>query len=234
MYGYMGKVLRINLSNESVTEEQLSEDIARKYIGGCGLGAKFLADETGPDTDPLGPDNIMVFATGPLNGSGLFNSDRFDVVSKSPLTGIFAEASAGGYWANKFKRCGYDALIIKGASKKPVYINITDEKVEIKDAAFIWGKDTFDSTDLLKEAEGKDAKAAVIGEAGEKQVLISCIITDGIHGRALGRCGLGAVMGSKNLKAVVVNGKLKAELSDKEVIKNISKKMSIKIKSDMK
>ncbi len=137
MNGYMGKILRINLSTKSITEEKLEEDTARKYIGGCGLGAKFLMDETGPETDPLGSDNIMVFATGPLNGSGLFNSDRFDVVSKSPLTGIFAESSAGGYWAGKFKRCGFDALVIKGASKKPVYINIIDDTVEIKDAGFI-------------------------------------------------------------------------------------------------
>jgi aldehyde:ferredoxin oxidoreductase len=230
----MGKILRIDLSTSSVKVDELEEKTARKYLGGCGLGSKILSDETGPETNPLGAENVMVFASGPLNGSGLFNSNRFDVVSKSPLTGIFAESSAGGYWGGKFKACGYDALVIKGVSEKPVYISITETSVEIKDAAFIWGKDTFDSTDILKEAEGKNAKAAVIGEAGEKQVLISCIITDGIHGRALGRCGLGAVMGSKNLKAVVVNGNLKPKLADSTVIKNISKSMSVLIKQNMK
>ncbi len=233
MYGYMGKILRINLSTGEIFEDALNMDVARSFIGGSGLGAKILSDETDPSTNPLEPENILVFATGPLNGTGLFNSDRFDVVSKSPLTGIFAESSAGGYWSVKFKRCGYDALVIKGKASTPVYISIKDKSVEIKDAKSIWGKDTFDSTDLLKEAEGSDSKVAVIGKAGEKQVLISSIITDGIHGRALGRCGLGAVMGSKNLKAVVVNGSIKVDVYNKEKIKEISKKMSVIIKKDM-
>ncbi len=234
MKGYMGKILRVNLTDREISQEILEEDAAWLFIGGCGLGTKILIEETGPETDPLGPENVLIFATGPLNGSALFNSDRFDLVSKSPLTGIYAESSAGGYWGNKFKRTGYDALVVKGASDKPVYINITDEKVEIKDASGLWGKDTFDTTDMLKKLEGESARAAVIGEAGEKQVLISCIITDGLHGRALGRCGLGAVMGSKMLKAVVVNGNKQIEMDSPEQIRNISKKMSGIIKNDMK
>ena len=138
MKGYMGKILKVDLTTFSVRTEVLDEETARMFIGGSGLGVKILADETGPGTDPLGPDNILVFATGPLNGSGLFNSDRFDLVTKSPLTGIFGESSAGGYWGNKFKRCGYDALVVSGASKKPVYLSITESSVEIKDAGFVW------------------------------------------------------------------------------------------------
>ncbi len=234
MFGYMGKILKIDLTTGSIEEEKLDEQTARKYLGGCGLGAHILSKETDKNTDPLGPENVIVFAVGPLTGSSLFNSNRFDVVSKSPLTGIFAESSAGGYWGGKFKACGYDALVVKGTASKPVYVSITDRSVEIKSAEHVWGKDTFESTDILKEVEGKAAKVAVIGEAGEKQVLISCIISDGIHGRALGRCGLGAVMGSKNLKAVVVNGKLKPRPANPEMIKKISKTMSSLIKQNMK
>ena len=155
----MGKILRIDLSTDTITENFLQEHTARQFLGGSGLGAKILSDETGPETDPLGPENIMIFAAGPLNGTGLFNSNRFDVVSKSPLTGIFAESSAGGYWGGKFKACGYDALVISGASSKPVYISITDTSVEIKDAGFIWGKDTFESTGETYRKRGQRSQS---------------------------------------------------------------------------
>ena len=153
MTGYMGKILRVNLTDRSVTEEATDEAVMRQYLGGCGLGAKLLFDMTGVDTDPLEPDNPMIFATGPLTGTALFNSDRIDLVTKSPLTGIFAESSAGGFWAGRFKKCGYDALVITGASDKPVYLNITDDTAEIKDAADLWGKDCFETDSLLREKE---------------------------------------------------------------------------------
>lgn len=233
MTGYMGKILKINLSSGSITDEAIDESTMRQYLGGSGLGARLLFDSTDADTDPLGPDNPLIFATGPLTGTPLFNSDRIELVTRSPLTGIFAEASAGGFWAGRFKKCGYDALVVTGAADAPVYINITDEGAEIKDASGLWGKDTFETTDLLRAAEGEKARACVIGPAGENLVNIACVITDGRHGRALGRCGVGAVMGSKNLKAVVANGSRKVPVADPEAIRAINKRMAGLIKQDM-
>lgn len=221
----MGKILRIDLSSGKTEVEDLSDAVAEKYIGGCGLGAKMLYEETVKDTDPLGSDNPLIFAVGPVNGTRAFNSDRFDVVSKSPLTGIFAEANCGGYWGAKFKRCGYDALVVTGKADSPVYIYIDDNDVGIRDAGKYWGKDTFETTEMFKKDLGKDVKAAVIGPAGEKLVKYGCLISDGKHGRATGRCGLGAVMGSKNLKAVVVNGTKKVEIADEDGMSELMKKL---------
>lgn len=231
--GFMGKILNVDLTSGKITETALDDITARQYIGGSGLGAKLLFDEKALDCDPLGPDNIIIFAVGPLTGSSLFNSDRFDVITKSPLTGIYAESSAGGYWAAKFKKCGYDALIIRGKSSSPVYLAISDGKAELKDASFCWGKDTFASTELLIEAQGAGTKAAVIGPGGENQVKLSGIVSDGKHGRLAARCGVGAVMGSKMLKAVTVNGTGKVELADRETIVAINKNMAAVIKANM-
>ena len=197
--GYHGKVLQVDLSARRVSVEQLEDAAARAFIGGSGLGAQILFQQTNQQTQPLAPENVMVFSTGPLTGSRVFSSNRFSAVAKSPLTGIFAEASAGGYWAGSFKACGYDALVLKGCADRPVYLYIDEERVKIADADFIWGKDTIQSTESLRARHGDKAKAAVIGVAGEKQVNLANIITDDVHGRVLGRCGLGAVMGSKNL-----------------------------------
>lgn len=223
--GYMGKILRIDLSRRKFDTEDYNDTIAEKYIGGSGLGTKILYEETTKDTDPLGPDNPLIFAVGPVNGTRAFNSDRFDTVSKSPLTGIFAEANCGGYWGAKFKKCGYDALVVTGKSDSPVYINIDDNGVEIRDAKKYWGKDTFETTDLFKKDLGDDVRVATIGPAGEKLVKYSCLISDGKHGRATGRCGLGAVMGSKNLKAIVVNGTKKVEIADEDRMSRIMKEL---------
>lgn len=230
--GYMGKILRVDLSTRKIETEELTDAVAEKFLGGSGLGAKILYEETSVETDPLGPDNLLFFGVGPMTGTKTFNSDRFEAVSKSPLTGIYGEANVGGYWGSTFKKCGYDAIVIKGKSDSPVYINIHDEKVEIKDASHIWGKDTFEATGILKEEAGKTAKAAVIGQAGENLVKIAGIITDGHHGRALGRCGFGAVMGSKNLKAVVVNGTKNIEIADAEKMKSVSRQLGPKMKED--
>ena len=233
MKGYMGKILIVNLTSREIQEKETDEEIMRQYLGGSGIGARLLFEYTTSETNPLSPENPLIFATGPLTGTGLFNSDRFDLVTKSPLTGIFAESSAGGYWSGRFKKCGYDALIVIGKASGPVYLNITDDKVEIKDASDLWGKDTFETTTILREREGDKARAAVIGPAGEKLVNLACIITDGKHGRALGRCGVGAVMGSKNLKAVVANGTKSVSIADKDAIKKINKSMAAAIKENM-
>ena len=214
--GFTGRLLRVNLTTSETEVSQIPENVLRKFLGGNGLGIKYLYEETGPETDPLGPENLLIFSVGPLTGTGFYNSDRFQVVTKSPATGIYMGASCGGFWSSRFKKCGYDAMIISGKADSPVYLNITDTAVEVKKADHLWGKDTFETNEILLEAEGKNARAAVIGPAGENLVKIACIIADGRHGRAAGRGGVGAVMGSKNLKAVVVNGKLPVELADKE------------------
>ena len=229
--GFFGKLLRVDLSTGKSVVEEISDKVQRKFLGGNGFGIKYLYEETGPETDPLGPENLLIFSVGPLTGTGFYNTDRFQVITKSPATGIYMGASCGGFWASKFKKCGYDAMVITGKADKPVYLSLTDSSVEIKDATHLWGKDTFESNDLLKEAEGKTARAAVIGPAGENLVKIACIISDGRHGRAAGRGGVGAVMGSKNLKAVVVNGKQQVGLADKEEFRALSKSMAAEMKT---
>lgn len=234
----MGTIAVVDLTAGEITMQATDEAVMRAFIGGCGLGAKLLFDYTAADTnpgdiDPLGPENPLIFAAGPLTGTTLFNSDRFDLVTKSPLTGIFAESSAGGHWGSRFKKCGFDALIITGASDTPVYLNLTNDSVEIRDAEDLWGKECFETTDILRNREGKNARACVIGPAGENLVRIACILTDGRHGRALGRCGVGAVMGSKKLKAIVANGTKPVTVAKPEEITTINKAMAAKIKKDM-
>ena len=223
--GYMGRILRVDLSSGKVAAEELTDEVAREFIGGSGLGTKILYDETTPDTDPLGPENRLIFATGPLTGTMLFNTDRFDVVARSPLTGAFGESSSGGYWGGKFKACGYDALVIKGKAEGPVYLYLDNDRAEIRDAAHLWGKETFQSVELLQGEHGAAAKAAVIGPAGENLVRFANMITDGLHGRAVGRCGMGAVMGSKRLKAVVVNGSKAVPVADPEGLRALQKRL---------
>ncbi|MEW6660953.1 MAG: aldehyde ferredoxin oxidoreductase family protein [Bacillota bacterium] len=204
--GYTAKVLRVNLSTWSITVEQLEEKILRKYIGGVGLAAKFFLEEVPANTDPLSPDNMLIFATGPLVGTAVPTSGRHAVVAKSPLTGIWGESDAGGYWGKELKWAGYDMLLISGRALYPVYLLITNEGVRIEDASHLWGKDTFETSEFLTKEAVPGGVAAVIGPAGEKQVKLAAIMHDGKHGRAAGRAGLGAVMGSKNLKAIVVKG----------------------------
>lgn len=230
--GYMGKIAEVNLTTEEITIRDFPEDIAKKYLGGSGFGAKVLYDETGPETDPLGPENPLIFAAGPVTGTRSFNSDRFEVISKSPKTGIYGEASCGGHWGSRFKKCGFDALIIRGKSPKPVYLRITEDTVEIKDAAEYWGKDTFYTHEKLKSLEGEKSEVACIGMSGEMMLPIASIIAEGRHGRAAGRTGVGAVMGSKNLKAVTVNGDKTVEVADKDLILSTNKALTQSMKVD--
>jgi aldehyde:ferredoxin oxidoreductase len=228
--GYWGKILRVDLSSGRTTTESFDDDRARKYIGGSGLGAKMLYDETDGETDPLGAENPLIFAVGPLTGTRVYNSNRFQVVSRSPLTGIYGEANCGGFWGEVFKNCGYDAMVITGQSKKPVYLYIDGEAVRIEDGTALWGKETFETDRYMKEKYGKPAEAAVIGPAGENLVKISNIVTDGEHGRAVGRCGMGAVMGSKKLKAVVVKGDKKVAVANEEKVKEMMKALAPNMK----
>ena len=217
MFGSIwNKILRVNLSTGEISTQSFEEDVWRKYIGGSGLCAKIVSDETDGRTDPLSPDNVLAVMTGPLAGTGIPCAGRFHAAAKSPLTGILGEGNCGGNFSVKFKKAGYDGIVVTGASDQPVYINIEDDKVEILDAAALWGKDSFETDALLKEKHGKGTENLYIGPAGERLVKISALMNAGREGRAIGRCGLGAVMGSKKLKAISVNGTKKVPLANPE------------------
>lgn len=210
--GYVGRVLRVDLSKLSVTQHKLDESLARRYIGGRGLNSKVLYDEVGAGVDPLGPENVLIFGVGPLNGTTAPGSGRWTVTAKSPLTGILGDSNAGGRFGAELKYAGFDQVIVKGRAEHPVYLWIDDENVQIKDAAHLWGKTTWECEDTIKQDLGdREVKIASIGPAGERLVRYACIITD--KGRAAGRTGMGTVMGSKRIKAVAIRGDKDVEIA---------------------
>ncbi|MCF7936671.1 MAG: aldehyde ferredoxin oxidoreductase family protein [Synergistales bacterium] len=214
MYGWTGTVLRVDLTAGKVTKEATRMDDAERYVGGRGLGTKYFCDEVDPKVDPLGPENKLIFAGGPLTGTLSPSSGRFNVVTKGPLTGTIAASNSGGFWGPDLKYAGYDMIIFEGKAEKPVYLWVHDDSVELRDAGELWGKKTDEATDTLLEATDPKAKVACIGPAGENGVLFACIMND--KHRAPGRSGVGAVMGSKNLKAVVVRGTGKVQIAEEE------------------
>ncbi|HDL60200.1 MAG TPA: aldehyde ferredoxin oxidoreductase [candidate division WOR-3 bacterium] len=219
---YAGKLLRINLSTGKIKKEDIPENLLKKFIGGRGLASKYLYDEIDPTVDPLSPDNKLIFTTGPLTGTPAPTGGRYMVVTKGPLTGTIASSNSGGFWGAELKRAGYDMIIIEGKSEKPVYILIKDDEVAIKDASHLWGLNTHETTDkLLVESGEHTAKVACIGPAGEKLVKFACVIND--KHRAAGRTGVGAVMGSKMLKAILVKGTKKIVAFDEEKFRQVIK-----------
>ena len=228
MSGYMGKILRVNLTDRTVKVEPLDLKVAQKYLGSRGLGVKIMLDEVPAKVDPFSEENKIIIATGALTGAPVPTSGRYMVISKSPLTGTIAIANSGGYWGPKFKATGHDAIIFEGKADKPVYLYIEDDKIEIKDASHIWGKTVSEATEIIKE-DHDGANVLSIGPAGEKLSLMASIMND--LDRAAGRGGIGAVMGSKNLKAVVVKGSKKVSLFDEEKVKKVSSE-KIKILRD--
>ena len=204
MYGWTGTTLRVNLTNGDISKEPTNMENARNFFGARGLGTKILYDEVDPKVDALSPENKLIFAPGPLTGTFGPSVGRYNVVTKGPLTGAIAASNSGGSFGPEMKFAGYDMLILEGKAKKPVYLWINDGQVEIRDASKIWGKEVPDTTDLIRAETDEGAKVACIGPAGEKQVLFACIMNEMY--RAAGRSGVGAVMGSKNLKAVAVVG----------------------------
>ncbi|MEE4605527.1 MAG: aldehyde ferredoxin oxidoreductase family protein [Desulfobacteraceae bacterium] len=223
MHGWMSKILRVNLVNGKSTVESLDPIVAKEYIGGRGLGIYYLNQEVDPKTNPHSPDNLLVMATGPLTGTGAPTGARYMVMTKSPLTGAITCSNSGGQFPTELKRAGFDAIIISGRAEAPVYLWIDQGNADIRKADHLWGKNTHDTTDaLLAETDAK-AKVACIGPAGEKGVLFASIIND--KHRAAGRSGVGAVMGSKNLKAVVVKGKGRIPLADPDRFKDVNKKI---------
>jgi aldehyde:ferredoxin oxidoreductase len=216
LHGYMGKFLFVNLSNGEIKEEIPEESLYRDFIGGYGIGARLLYNRLKAGIDPMGPENILGFITGPLTGTPAPMGCRYTAVGKSPLTGGWGDANAGGNFAPYLKFSGYDAVFFTGVSAKPVYLFIDNGKAELRDAGYLWGKDNYDTEDTLKAELGKGVELVCIGPSAEKLALISCII--GNRGAAAGRSGLGAVMGSKRLKAVAARGNQEVTLADSELV----------------
>ncbi len=220
--GYMGKVLIVDLSSGKLTDDALDDELRRDFIGGYGIGARLLFSRQAGGIDPLGPENTLGFLTGPLTGTPALAGSRYVVVGKSPLTGGWADANSGGYFGPHLKFAGYDGVFFTGASERPVYLHIDNGKAQLKDAGHLWGKDSFETEDTLRAELGKDVEVACIGQAGEKLALISAIMNN--KGRAAGRSGVGAIMGSKKLKAIAVSGKMKVPMADEGRAKELRKK----------
>lgn len=220
--GYMGKILMVDLSKGEFREETIPDKVYENYLSGLGLAAHLLYDRIPKGADPLGPDNILAFVSGLLTGTGSLFAGRWMVAGKSPLTGTWGDANCGGSFSPAIKRCGYDGIFFTGMSEKPVYLYIKNNKIELKDASSLWGKDAIESEELLQEQYGQGARVAVIGPAGEKLSLISGICND--KGRIAARSGLGAVMGSKKLKAVVLDGKKRIVSHDQAEVHKLSRK----------
>jgi aldehyde:ferredoxin oxidoreductase len=216
MEGWAGKILEINLTTGQIQTFPLDKEMARLFLGGRGLGMRLLWDLVGVEVAPLEPDNVLIFATGPLTASGAQTSNRFSVTTKSPLTGTGLDANSGGWWGMRFKRTGHDVLIVRGKAARPSLIEITPEGVAIQDAAHLWGKTVLETTAALGQNNNM-RNILCIGPAGENLSLMAAIMNDG-H-RSLARGGVGAVMGSKNLKAIVAVGTEKNQASDPEQFK---------------
>ena len=231
MKGVFKKIYSIDLTAKKVKTIYLDDEIYQNYLGGRGLGVKLFTDRVKPETDALSPENVLVLTTGPVTGTSVSTSGRMSLVTKSPLTGTIFYSNTGGVFGFNMKKCGIDGIIIEGKSDKPCYLLLDgDKEIEIKDAAGLWGLDTEDTHNKLLELEGAKAKTLEIGPAGENQVLISAIMNDAA--RAFGRGGVGAVFGSKNLKAFVVkNGKQKTAVHNPELLKSYAKQAIDKIKA---
>ncbi len=222
MQGYHGRFLEVDLTNRITRDLPLSEDFCKKYIGGATMAAALIYDRLTPDTDPLAPENPLVMATGPFTGSPLPMVSRYAVAGISPLTGYWGEATSGGGFPFRLKGAGWDGIIITGKAATPVYLVVADGQAEIRDAAALWGLDTYATQKQIKqEIQHAKLSVACIGPAGEKQIRYACIVND--KGRAAGRCGLGALMGSKNLKAVAAGGNRRSQPADSGMVGRLAK-----------
>lgn len=227
--GYMGRFLRVDLTTRRIADETIPESTLRAYIGGSGLGARLLFDETTRDTDPLGPENRLLFLTGPLAGVTIPTSGRHAVIAKSPL-GIWGEADCGGTFGNELKRAGIDGILFEGQADRPVYLLIADGAASLEDAREVWGRDTFETQDILRARHGERFVVTCIGPGGEKLAPIAAIMNDGRNGRPAARGGLGAVMGSKRLKAIAVAGTKRPVVVHDDKLRPLVKQMTLRIK----
>jgi len=221
-YGYKGKILRVNLTDQNISIEERDDNFFRHYLGGAAMIAYYLLKHQDPLIDPYDPNSKLIFANGALTGSPIAGSGRNAVGAKSPLTGTFMSSEVGGYWGAELKNAGYDAIIVQGKAEKPVYLSIEDEKVKIKDATHIWGKFTGETHKIIADEIGSaKVRTALIGPAGEKLIRFACVLNDLRH--SAGRGGMGAVMGSKNLKGIAVKATGSVELADKEGVREIAR-----------
>lgn len=220
LYGYAGTILRVNLTKEKVTKQAFPREWGAKFLGGSGVNDWILWNDVGPEVDSLSPNNELIFGIGPLTGTVLPLGSKVRVTTKSPLTGIFGDSSAGGYWGCELKYAGYDHLVIRGKSKKPTYIFINDDILEIRDAAHIWGCDVYETNEVIKKELGDDIRVACIGQAGENLVKFASIIFD--KHRAAAKTGVGCIMGSKNLKAIAVKGSKGVRVANPRRVKEIA------------
>ena len=220
--GYMGKILNVNLTTGHIEEEVLDEQLCRDYIGGYGIGARLLYERMPAGADPLGPDNILGLLTGPCTGTQALIGSRFVVVGKSPNTGTWGDANCGGRFGPVLKFAGFDGVLFSGIAEKPVVLLVQDGQAELRDAGHLWGLNVSPLEEALKAELGDDIQVASIGTAGEKLSLTAAVMND--KGRAAARSGLGAVMGSKRLKAVVARGKQKVEIADEAELRRLRRK----------
>lgn len=212
MNGWMGTILRVDLTTGGIKKEPLPMDLAKQYLGSRGLASKILADEIDAAVDPLSPGNKLIFAAGPLSGTGAPASGHWNVVTKGLLTGTIAASSSGGIFGPTLKYAGYDMLIVEGKAENPVYLWINDGNVELRDAKKLWGKTVEETTAQVRAKTDEEASVACIGPAGERMVPVACVMNE--CGRAAGRTGVGAIMGSKNLKAVALRGTGSVQVAD--------------------
>ncbi len=232
MNGYMGKILRVDLSEGRVWEEPLNEEYARLFVGGSGLAARYLLDMVGSQTDPLGPENPLILMTGPLVGTAMPSAGRLSVCALSPLTGIWGESNTGGFVGPELRFAGYDGIIVTGRADHPVWLSVVEGEARLHDAADLWGLDSYATQERVRELLGEPkARVLCIGPAGERGVKMAAVMND--HGRAAGRTGMGAVMGAKNLKAVALRGSAQVPLADPEGFQATVRGINTALSEDM-
>jgi aldehyde:ferredoxin oxidoreductase len=229
MKGYKDCVINVDLTEGIITKEKLNPDYIKKYMGGEGYGIALLWNEMPHDAEPLSPDNILSFNTGPMTGTPTPSASRTSVCFISPLTNTIGASNVGSHFGAELKFAGYDTVAFKGKSQKPVYLYIDEQKVELRDASKFWGMNTRETTDAIKEELGKDFKVCCIGQSGEKLSSLACIFSDDCFA---GRGGAGAVMGSKNLKAIAVRGTGKVEIADKDAFMAVYKDAYQQLRSE--
>lgn len=230
MRGFFNQLLRINLSKGETTVEPIADSILQSYLGGKGLGSYLLLKENPPRIDPFSPENRLIFTLGPLADTPFYGSSRYAVFTKSPQTGIYSESYSGGKITLSLSRAGYDAIIIEGKSKEPIFLEVSDQRVIFHSASKLWGKETYEAEEAILNRVGNGAGVLVIGPAGENLVKFSVIESE--HWRSLGRAGIGAVMGSKKLKGIAFYGKKHREMADPSSLKSLSREFKERVKDN--
>ncbi len=229
MRGFFNKLLRINLTNRKTEVESIPDSILQSYLGGKGLGSYLLFKENPPHVNPFSPKNHLIFTTGPLADTPFYGSSRYAVFTKSPQTEIYSESYSGGKTTLSLSRTGYDAIVIEGRSRHPIFLEISDSDVIFHDAKDIWGKETYEAEEtIIKKVNHKDSAALVIGPAGENLVKFAVIVSE--HWRSFGRAGIGSVMGSKKLKGIVFHGRKKRQVSNDSLLRNLANEFKERVK----